>query len=269
LLFAFAAVTWLACALSHAQTDAAARAQSVERNPAKPGAAAGPSAATSFEKPAAAGYKDGIPVGLFFMTRYWFATRSLEKAAWYFAPDHTVYQQLETGFSKADLAAHRGNKGTARLVGSSLEVTWASGKKTTSNLERDKDSLGFAWDGGLFGPVEPMASAADVVGVYEGGESVSFGGGSSSVAKGLELRADGTFSRSAVSSINTASQGSRVSAGATGSTTGTWQLAGYSLVLVDETGKAFRGIVFPYDDAKTPVKPDRLFFAGTMYKKKP
>jgi hypothetical protein len=252
-LVSFVAVTCLACALSHAQTNAAARTNST----------------ASFEKPADAGYKDGIPVGLFFMTRYWSGLGSLEKAAWYFAPDHTVYEQLETGFSKADLAAYRGNKGTAVLTGDSIEVTWGNGKKTQSQLERDKDSLGFAWDGGLFNPVEPMASASEIVGIYEGGESVSFGGGSSAVAKGLELHADGTFRRSAVSAIKTASQGTQASAGASSGSSGTWQLSGYSLVLVDETGKTFRGIVFPYDDDKTPVKPDHLFFAGTMYKKQP
>ena len=32
-------------------------------------------------------------------------------------------------------------------------------------------------------------------------------------------------------------------------------------------GKVVRGITFPYDDEKTKVQPDRLFFAGTMYKK--
>jgi hypothetical protein len=51
------------------------------------------------------------PVGVFFMTRYW-SGGSLEKAAWYFASDGNVYQNLESGVTAADLAAHKGPKGT-------------------------------------------------------------------------------------------------------------------------------------------------------------
>jgi hypothetical protein len=236
---------------------------------AKPAARPAPgTASAAVEKPAVASYQDGIPVGLFFMTRYWFATRSLEKAAWYFAPDHTVYEHLETGFSKADLAAHRGRVGTGKLVGDSLEVTWRDGKKTLSKLERDKSGgLGFAWNGGLFGPAKPIANAQEIAGSYEGGESVSFSGSTSSVAKGLELRADGTFRRSGVASINSQTDASRVTAGSTSGSTGTWRAENYALILTDDAGQVFRGISFPYDDEKTPTKPDRLFFAGTMYKK--
>lgn len=226
-------------------------------------------AATAEEKPAAATYQDGVPVGLYFMTRYWFATRSLEKAAWYFAPDHTVYEHLETGFSKADLAAHRGRKGTARLAGDAIEITWADGKKTTSKLERDEKGPGFAWDMGIFTTVKPIESAAQIAGRYEGGESVTFSGSTSSVAKGLELRADGTFDWSSAAAIKSASNASTVTAGSSGGTKGTWRAENYSLILTDDTGKLIRGIAFPYDDEKTPITPDRLFFAGTMYKKRP
>jgi hypothetical protein len=232
--------------------------------------AATDAAAERIEKPAAASYQDGIPVGLFFMTRYWFASRSLEKAAWYFAPDHTVYEQLETGFSKADLAAHRGNKGKAQLIGENLEVTWQNGKKTTSKLERDdQGGIAFAWDGGLFGAVKPIASAAEIAGSYEGGESVSFSGSTSSVAKGLTLNPDGTFRRASVAALSSKTDASRVTAGSSGGSAGTWRAENYSLILTDEAGNVFRGIAFPYDDAQTPIKPDRLFFAGTLYKKQP
>lgn len=243
--------------------------------PAKPAAGradARPAApkATAVAKPAPASYQDGIPVGLFFMTRYWFATRSLEKAAWYFAPDHTVYRQLETGFSAADLAAHRGGKGTAQLAGDKLVVVWSDGRKTSSTLERDTArSVGFAWDGGLFSAVEPIESAAKIAGNYEGGESISFAGGSSAVAKGLTLNPDGTFRRGSVAAISTSTEASRVTAGGSGGSTGTWRVESYSLILTDEAGNVVRGIAFPYDDEKTPITPDRLFFAGTMFKKSP
>jgi hypothetical protein len=60
------------------------------------------------EQPPAPRISGGGPVGLYFMTRFWSYTGTLEKAAWYFAPDGRVYQNLETGFSAGDLAAHQG-----------------------------------------------------------------------------------------------------------------------------------------------------------------
>src|SRR5437868_11174129 len=49
------------------------------------------------------------PAGVFFMTRYW-SGGMLEKAAWYFAADGTVYQNLESGVAAPDLAGHKGPK---------------------------------------------------------------------------------------------------------------------------------------------------------------
>jgi hypothetical protein len=181
-----------------------------------------------------------------------------------------VYEQLETGFSKADLAAHRGRKGTAKLAGDSIEITWADGKKTSSQIEKDKDGVSFAWDMGIFTPVKPIESAAQIAGSYEGGESVSFSGSAASIAKGLELSADGTFVWSSAAAFKSTTSASTATAGSTGGTKGTWRAESYSLILTDDTGKVTRGIAFPYDDDLTPGKPatKRLFFAGTMYKKR-
>ncbi len=226
-------------------------------------ASSAPSAAA---RPPRAGFQDGMPVGLYFMTRFWGATGSLEKAAWYFAPDGNVYQNLRHGFSSEDLAAHAGRKGKARGGNGTLEVTWATGKTTSAKLSRD--GTGFGWDAGLFAPVEAYRHAAEVVGTYEGGESLAGASERAAVAKRLELRADGTFIWNGVSFLTTASHATEISAGSTTGSQGRWELSGLSLILTAESGKVFRGIVFPYDDAKTPAKPDRMFFGGLMYKKR-
>lgn len=221
---------------------------------------------SNVEKPAAASFKQGAPVGLFFMTRFWSFTGTLEKLVWYFAPDGTVYQSLEHGFSEADLAAHAGPKGVCKVDGDTLEVQWAKGKKSAARIER-KDT-GFFWDGGNFTPVQPFDPSHSIVGTYEGGESISFSGNRAAISKTLELRADGTFRWSGVSFLSSTTDASRVTAGSNGvDSTGRWRATGYSLVLVDEQGNVYRRIAFPYDDKNTPVNPDRIFFGGTMFKR--
>src|SRR5689334_20009290 len=74
----------------------------------------------SSNQPAPAMVVGGRPVGLYFMTKYWIATRSLEKTVWYFAPDGTAYERIETGFSEKDLAEHKGGKGKLSVEGENL-----------------------------------------------------------------------------------------------------------------------------------------------------
>lgn len=113
---------------------------------ALPGAA---SAGGGADDPPATKIVDGKPVGLF-MTRFWSFTNSLEKAVWYFAPDGRVYQNLASGFSAADLQAHKGNQGTHEVAGGKLKVTWADNKVTEGGIEADGGA--FHWDGGIFTP---------------------------------------------------------------------------------------------------------------------
>jgi len=221
--------------------------------------------AVDVEKPAPAAFNHGIPVGLYFMTRYQTSTRTLEKGAWYFAPDGRVYQNLEYGFSKDDLTGHAGPRGTAAAEDSMLVVTWADGKKTTGNVERE--GTGFLWDMGIFTAVRAFEDVSDVAGIYEGGESLSFGDNRAAASRRLELRADGTFSWAGVSFVGPTPQASRLSTGDNDASKGRWQLSGYSLILTDEKGAVLRRIIFPSDDEKKAVKPDRMFFGGMIYKR--
>ncbi|MES2691951.1 MAG: hypothetical protein V4773_00670 [Verrucomicrobiota bacterium] len=221
---------------------------------------------TPGDPPAPASFKEGVPVGLFFMTRFWSFTGTLEKVVWYFAPDGSVFQGLENGFSLRDLAAHTGPKGQGSLNGDKLEIRWADGKKSSSHLSRS-DS-GFSWDAGIFTVVKPFDPKVPEAGVYEGGESLSVSGNRAAVSKTLELRPDGTYRWSGVSFISNTTDAGQVTAGANGDdSTGRWHASGYTLVLVDSKGHVYRRIAFPYDDDKTPVNPDRIFVGGTMFKR--
>jgi hypothetical protein len=229
-------------------------------------ACGGASAGGGGDDPPAAAMVDGKPVGLFFMTRFWSYTNSLEKAVWYFAPDGRVYQNLASGFSAEDLAAHKGNQGTYEVADGKLKVTWADSKVTEGSI--GADAGGFGWDGGIFTAVKPFEEGKSLAGTYEGGESFSTGGGNSASASNtIELRPDGTFRRVGVASVQSTSSESVVDAGAQGGGDGKWEVAGYSLVLTGADGKVQRGIAFPYDDKETPAYPDRMYFAGTMYKR--
>jgi hypothetical protein len=122
---------------------------------------------------------------------------------------------------------------------------------------------------GIFTPVVAFETPSDAAGIYEGAESVAAGGDDVSVAQRLELRADGTFRWAGVS-FDCAKSGSiRISVGSKDLTTGHWELSGYSLILTNAEGVILRRIVFPQDDEITVIKPDRMFFGGLMYKRRP
>ncbi|HVT03745.1 MAG TPA: hypothetical protein VHL58_10280 [Thermoanaerobaculia bacterium] len=218
------------------------------------------------DQPSRAGFDGGRPVGLYLMTRYQMATRSLEKAVYYFTKDGRVYENLETGFSEDALAAHKGRHGTVSLTGDKMLVKWNDGPEEET-IERDKDGVSFAWDMGLFGPVTAFKDSSDLVGKWEGGESLHISGSRATTSRELDMRTDGTFSGESVASFKSESNGSVASSGSSGATAGTWRLDGYQLTLTYQNGSVINGISFPFDDEKTPIYPDRFFFRGTMYKK--
>jgi hypothetical protein len=217
-------------------------------------------------QPVAANFTSGIPVGLYFISRYWPLTYTVEKGAWYFAPDGSVYKNVEVGFSAEDLTAGSTPRGQAKLTGSKLEVTWSDGKISTGDIEREGN--GFNWDMGIFTAVRAYDDATAVAGVYQGGESLHPNDNSNVVSKRLELRDDGTFTWEGVALSATRSGSGNISVQSSGTATGKWRLDGYSLVLTDSKGTSLRRLAFAYDDEATTQKPDRLFFGGLMYQKR-
>lgn len=212
-------------------------------------------------EPSRAQFKGDTPVGLYFMTRFWSGTGSLEKSAWYFAPDGTVYRDLSRGVSREDLEAHTGGRGTVSVDGETMTITWSDGKTSTSKIERDGET--FTWDMGIFSPVKPFDDESDLAGRWEGGESLSGVAGRAMMSKTLELRSDGTFTWHSVSFLSSDSARTSVSAGAQGGTSGKWELEDYTLTLTSADGKTYSGVAFPYHDGSSP----RVFFNGILYKR--
>lgn len=224
------------------------------------------SALVNTASPAPASFSRGLPVGLFLMSRTWTQSDTEEKLAWYFAPDGTVYQNLEHGFAPADLAAHPGPKGTCRLTGNTLEITWSDHRKSSGTIQRRR--TGFTWDRGTFVPARPLPAGVFLSGAYEGGEALSFSRNRAPLARTLELKDDGTFLWRGVSLQSRSSHPDRIEAASNGlDTTGRWQASGYALALVDSEGRIFRRIAF-LSEAPSSTTPSRIIFAGTEYSRK-
>jgi hypothetical protein len=235
-----------------------------------PGRAA-PPAATAAEpetdRPAAATFSAGLPVGLYWMNRYQPAARTVEQTVWYFAPDGAVYCNLENGYSAADLAAHDGPRGAASLEDRTLQVRWADGTVSAAPLERDR--TGFTWDLGIFSAVQGFGYSSELPGVYTGGGVGTAERGMTVVPQRLTLRPDGSFVwEGVVFSSPTGNTAARL-ASSTESTSGRWELTGFSLTLTAESGIAVRRFAFPDDDRRTVVSPDRLYFGGQILKRQP
>ena len=218
-------------------------------------------------QPPPAGFKDELPVGLYLMSRYVPAAQEHEMIVWYFSTDHHVYRGLENGFSAADLAAHQGNRGIAARAGRRLEVTWSDGTKTTAEVEHD--ASGFTWDMGIFVPVEPFENESDAAGTYEASESLPSNTHELPIAFRLKLRADHTFTWDGVALEPTKSGVVETVVGSEHSTSGEWQIRGLSLILTSRNQATLRRFVFPEDDERTVIRPDRIFFSGLMYKRRP
>jgi len=213
--------------------------------------------------PAPAAFASGIPVGLFCMTRPWTTSRTMEKRVWYFAPDGTVYQTPEYGFTPEDLALHAGAKGVCRLTGDALHITWSDGRRSQAKIERSSE--GFVWDGGTFVPAAPFPPEGVLAGVYEGGEALALKPNRAPLARTLELRDDGTFYWRGVSLVVRSRIAENVDAASNGyDTAGRWRANGYCLVLVDSEGRIYRRIAFRW---KHPGSSDAagVVFAGTLY----
>lgn len=217
------------------------------------------------QAPAAAKLGSSGPVGLYYMTRYWVASRNLEKATWYFSPDGMAYENPTGDFSAASLAATASSQGKISLSGKKLTFTTTKGKDTGKSFASEYDPQpegGFYWNTGSFIPVKPLPSAKTIVGKWQGGFSVT----GAMVARSLDLRADGTFNMTGAASVESRTDGNEVRAGASGQiTSGQWTVSGYFMTLTGTNGVTRRSIAFPFDSEETPVNPDYFYFDGIMW----
>lgn len=233
-----------------------------KRDLTKPDAAAATAAAAP---PAAAKLGNNGPVGMYFMTKYWFATRSLERATWYFSPEGMAYENPTGDFSAASLAATATSQGKISLQGKDLIFTPTkgadAGKETRAEYDPQPEG-GFYWNTGSFIPVAAFTSSRGIIGKWQGGFSVA----GASVARTLELNADGTFKLTGAASVESRTDGSEVRAGSSGAIlSGQWNVSGFFMTLTGTDGTTRRSVTFPFDDKATPANPDQFFFDSIMW----
>jgi len=230
-----------------------------------------PSAANPAEppagQPAPPAISAGIPVGLYWMNRYDPVTRALEQTVWYFAPGRAVYRNLEHGYSPADLASHRGPRGLASAEDRTLHIRWQDGGVSSGLLEVDQP--GFIWDRGIFAAIAPFDHAEELVGSYAGGSFPERGDAPAVIPPRLSLRSDGSFSWEGVAFSRSSGEAEGRLESANHASAGRWELRDYSLTLKADSGITLRRFVFPDDDDRTVVKPDRLFVGGFVLKRQP
>ncbi|UOQ96214.1 hypothetical protein MUN81_13225 [Hymenobacter sp. 5317J-9] len=252
---------------SEGMTKALARKNALSR-PTPAAAPARPAAtAAAATQPLAGSVKGGRPVGLFFMTRYWIATHSLEKSTYYFAPNGQVYID-PTGFSAAQLAAvPAASRGSYTVAGGKLTVRWTNGQTESENVEPQAET--FAWNMGIFLAGRPFASASQLVGSFEGGNSISTSSGSAAAVSGLTFRANGTYSGGSASSFGGRNEAgaSTYSAGSSGGSAGRWSLSGWMLTLTDAAGRTSSGVAYPIEKNEKTGQVTRFYFNNVAYKR--
>lgn len=205
------------------------------------------------------------PVGLFFMTRFWAFSGSLEQLLWYFTADGRVFQSPGGVFTTAELERDSRRHGRFSLAGDKMTVKWSDGKISESHYKVDSSGKGFGWDAGIFSQVA-KPDWSTVSGYFEGGASFSTGSGGGTSVSGLTLRKDGTFSWSQSASLRNETTESVATAGsARAPMDGTWKGDGYQLTLTFADGQSKSYVSFPTPDIRDKTKIGMLFFNGYMH----
>jgi len=210
--------------------------------------------------------EDGKPQGMFFMTRFWIATGSLEKSCYYFTADGRAYKD-PTGLLPAELEAlPPTQRGTFEADGKQMTITWADNQKSSGSME-DVHDAAFNWDAGIFVGMKPFASADDLVGTFEGGNSVSFSGNSTIASNTYNFKPDGEYSREGAVTSSVSTSESTAHLGGTSAGDGHWQLKGWQLSLTDAKGHTAQGVAFPFDADEKTGRVTRFYYQGVAYKR--
>jgi hypothetical protein len=199
--------------------------------------------------------------GVFFMTKFWTTTNSLDTAVWYFSPEGVAYEN-PTGFSPAELAATN-SQWRINVAGDSISYAGAAGKVYESSFSISSNTS-FNWDGGIYTAAKPFPRGTNLVGTYGGGTSVT-GASSSST---LILNADESYQLTGSTSAVTKTRESIASLGAYGGgETGTWHHGTYSLTLNPAGGQMKRSIAFIYEEGRGGA-PAKFYYDGFMWSRK-
>ncbi len=114
---------------------------------------------------------------------------------------------------------------------------------------------------------QSRASADQLTGTFEGGNSVSFGGGSMAASSSLTFKADGTYAQSGAATGISTSAESTARVGGTSSGGGKWQLQDWVLTLSPGSGPAISGVAFPVERDEKTGQVVRFCFNNVAYKR--
>ena len=232
----------------------AARAPAAASPAPLPAAAAAPAAAAPAPAVGAQGARGGVPVGLYLHT-----SDGSYVDAFYFGAQGRIHRGLEGAFTAAGLAAGApSTRGTYQLTGTQLIITTDDGK-TISYAYKTARGRHYLENIEL-ATVVPAPAPASLVGSY----TASGGYGALSSASSLELRADGTYSRSAVGAYRT---GGGTIGGSTDDT-GSWQYANHTLTFRSANGTVTQQIALVPAPGSIVAAMGAIYVGGTYYRRR-
>jgi hypothetical protein len=225
-------------------------------------AAAAPPAAPAAQPAAAPNMVAATPIanGLYLRTTYFAGSLSLNTM--YFGPGGRLVVDPPHGVDPLDFDAAAKESpdkvGTYAIQGNSMKVTWANGKTAQLPVEFENGAIS-AYDGGLLVKADAYPPNQRLAGTYAWGGSTA----NASAARTLQLSADGTYSMTALGGVRSI-PGDTTSA--QGTETGTYTLAGNTLVLHAANGPTTTHTVLPFntalDPAKAELRDEHLIFDG-------
>lgn len=190
------------------------------------------------------------PIGPFVSMRPATGSGETEFAAWFFSADGRVFQNPRTGVEMSDLSAHRGLKGSIRLAGDELEITWANSPRVAGPISPTAE--GFDWGGLAFTPARPFSDRARLVGIFVNTQPRPDPGELAEIPRRLDLRTDGS---------------ARWQPGNGAEIDGRWDLEKFSLRLIEADGTVLRLLALPLDDATSAGPANRLLLAGVVFRR--
>ena len=202
----------------------------------------------------AQGARGGVPVGLYLHT-----SDGSYVDAFYFGPQGRVYRGLEGAFTAAGLAAGAPiTRGTYQINGAKLLITTDEGRPISYAYKAERG--GHYLENIELATVVAAPAPASLVGSY----FANGGSGALSSAATLELRADGTYSRSTVGSYRTGGE----SIGGSTDETGRWQYANHTLTFRAANGTVQQKIALVPSPRSIVAAMGAIYVGGTYFRRK-
>lgn len=204
-----------------------------------------------------------IAGGLYFQVKTFFNGTSLSINQEHFAfwPDGRFYKGVpKGGLESFNFAAARRQEpsacGTYSIAGGKITFRMADGKVETHDFKRADG--GFNLDGLFASRQKSYKPNQRLVGLYDGGASVTGGGSYIASVKSLRFTGNGTFQGSSIGAVSANTAAGTVNGKSETADAGTYSLSGNTLVLRHNGGSVTRHTVYPYDmgGGKTAINVD-------------